>query len=262
MSRTWTRALVTGASAGIGDALTRRLAAEGSDLVVVARDEARLTALAEELSAAHGVAVEVLAADLAEAGDLAGVEARVAAAEDPVELVVNNAGFGTYGPFAELDVEEEEREIRVNVLALVRLSHAAAAAMTARGRGSILNISSLASRSPTPRNATYSATKAFVSHFSEALHEELKGAGVRVTVCEPGFTRTEFQERAGLTDDAGMPDFVWQRADQVAQAALDGTRAGKALVVPGLHNVVAGGLAGLAPRGLRRRAVAAMSGRF
>lgn len=262
MSPTWTRALVTGASAGIGNAMAHRLAAEGTDVVVVAHDEDRLGALASELAGRHRVEVEVLVADLADPTSLAAVEERVASADAPVDLLVNNAGFGTYGPFAELDVDEEEREIRLNVVALVRLTHAAAAAMAGRGGGSILNVSSLASRSPTPRNATYSATKAFVSHFSEALHEELKGAGVVVTVSEPGFTRTEFQERAGLTQDAGMPDFVWQSADEVAEASIEGARARKALVVPGLHNQVAGTLAGLAPRGLRRRAVAMMSGRF
>lgn len=262
MSPTWTRALVTGASAGIGEALSRRLAAEGTDLVVVARDRKRLEALAKDLTAAHGVEVEVLRADLAKKAQVAAVEVRLADDAAPIDLLVNNAGFGTYGPFAELDPDEEEREIQVNVQALVRLCHAAVPAMLRRGSGTVVNVSSLASRSATPRNAVYAATKAFVSHFSDALHEELRGTGVSVTVVEPGFTRTEFQERAGLTEGAGMPDFVWQTADEVVDATLAGARDGKALVVPGTHNKVAAGMAAMVPRNVRRRAVSLMSGRF
>jgi uncharacterized protein len=259
---TWTRALVTGASSGIGDALARRLAAEGTALVVVARDRKRLDALAKELTAAHGVEVEVLRADLAQKAPLAAVEARLRDEATPVDLLVNNAGFGTFGPFVELDPDEEDREVRVNCLALLRLCHAAAPGMVTRRRGGILNVSSMASRAPAPRNSVYAATKAFVTHLSEGLHEELRGSGVTVTVVEPGFTRTEFQDRAGLSDNAGMPDFVWQSSDQVAQAALDGVRRGRAIVVPGAHNRVAAGLATLVPRGVKRRVVGVMSGRF
>ena len=259
---TWTRALVTGASSGIGEVLARKLAAEGTDLVVVARDRKRLEALAKELTEAHGVEIEVLRADLAKKAQLAAVEERVASTDSPVDLLVNNAGFGTYGPFIELDADEEEREVQVNCNALVRLCHAAAPGMVQRRRGTIVNVSSLASRAATPRNAVYAATKAFVSHFSDALHEELRKTGVTVTVVEPGFTRTEFQQRAGLTEGAGMPDFVWQSADEVADATLSGARKGHALVVPGNHNKVAAGLTALVPRNARRRMVAMMSGRF
>jgi uncharacterized protein len=259
---TWNRALITGALSGIGDSLARKLAAEGTALVVVARDRKRLDALAKELGGAHGVGVEVLRADLAQKAQLAKVEERVAAADAPVDLLVNNAGFGTFGPFGELDPEEEDREVRVNCQALLRLCHAAVPAMTARGGGAILNVSSMASRAPTPRNATYAATKAFVTHLSEALHEELRGTGVTVSVLEPGFTKTEFQDRAGLSEGAGMPDFLWQSADEVADAALDGLRKGKAMIVPGTHNKVAAGLATAVPRGAKRRIVGAMSGRF
>ena len=128
--------------------------------------------------------------------------------------------------------------------------------------GDVVNVASASGLGPVPGLSVYAATKAFVSHFTEALHEELRQSDVTVTVIEPGFTRTEFQVRAGLTPDAGMPDFVWQTADEVAEAAIEGARAGKALVVPGTHNRVAAGLSAMVPRNARRRAVAMMSGRF
>ena len=254
--------MVTGASSGIGEVLTRRLAAEGTDLVVVARDRKRLEALAKELTERHGVRVEVLRADLAKKAQVAAVEARVADEMSLVDLLVNNAGFGTYGPFIGLDPDEEAREIQVNCNALVRLCHAAVPGMVRRSRGTIVNVSSLASRTATPRHAVYAATKAFVTCFSESLHEELRGTGVTVTVVEPGFTHTEFQDRAGMTENAGMPAFVWQSADEVADATLAGARKGQALVVPGVHNRVAAGLSALVPRNARRRAVGLMTGRF
>jgi uncharacterized protein len=245
-------ALVTGASSGIGAALARQLAAEGTDLVVVARDKARLDALAAELG---GVAVEVLPADLADASSLAAVEARVADDERPIDLLVNNAGFGTYGPFVDADIDTETQEITVNVTVLVRLTHAALRAMVPRARGSIMNISSTAALQATPGNATYAATKGFVAMFGEALSSELAGTGVTVTTVLPGLTRTEFHERAGVEPrrPLGMP---WQSADACAAEALAAAHAGKSWVVTGGVNKVAAAAAGPVPRGVRRWAAA------
>jgi short-subunit dehydrogenase len=258
-SATWRTALVTGASAGIGAALARQLATEGTDLVAVARDKARLEALAAELTnpagSGGGVAVEVLPADLADPGSLAAVEARVVDADRPVDLVVNNAGFGTYGPFLDADIDTEAREIAVNVTALVRLTHAAVRAMVPRGQGAIMNISSMAALQATPGNATYGATKGFVAMFGEAVSGELAGSGVTVTTVLPGFTHTEFHERAGVEPrrPLGMP---WQSAGDCAAEALAATHAGKSWVVTGRVNKVAAAAAGPVPRGLRRWAAA------
>jgi len=245
---------VTGASSGIGREMVRQLCRDGVNVVVVARDVARLEALAVELKDSQGT-VEVLAADLADPTALARVEARLADVDNPVELLVNNAGFGTYGRFSDLPIDEDEREIRVNVIALVRLAHAALGAMTARGRGAVCNISSVAGLQATPGNATYGSTKAFVTSFSEALHEEAKGTGVTVTAVLPGFTRTEFQERAGI-EGRSIPRLAWQDADEVARQALAATASGRAYFVPGALNKVVAATLGFVPRSLRRRLAA------
>jgi short-subunit dehydrogenase len=241
-------ALVTGASAGIGEQFARLLAERGHDLVLVARDRARLEALAKDLEAAHGNRSEVLAADLTTPEPLAAIEARAAS----VDVLVNNAGFGTFGNFHELDIDVEDREIRLNVLTVVRLTHAAARGMVQRGRGGILNVASLAGFQPTPNDATYAATKAFVLSFTQAIHEELKGTGVSVTVLAPGFTRTEFQERASF-DPKSVPGLLWQDAEPVARAGLDGLARNRAVVVSGAINRVAAGLSSVAPYALSRR---------
>jgi short-subunit dehydrogenase len=253
----WHRALVTGASSGIGRAMARALAAHGVDLVVVARDRGRLDALAAELA---GVDVEVLPADLAAGGELARVEARLADRARPVDLAVNNAGFGTYGDFAALDIDGEQREIAVNVVALVRLTHAALGAMLVRGHGAVLNMSSVAGLQATPGNATYGASKAFVASFGEAVSGELAGTGVTLTTVLPGFTRTEFQERAGIAGRQ-IPGPAWQSAEDVAAAALDAARAGKAWLVPGAVNKALVAAATPLPRGFKRWAAARAAGR-
>jgi short-subunit dehydrogenase len=241
-------ALVTGASIGIGEQFARLLAARENDLVLVARDAGRLDALAKELEATHGNHCEVLAADLTIPGERSAVERRVAT----VDVLVNNAGFGSFGNFHELDVDTEDRQIQLNVVALTRLTHAAARGMVARGRGAILNVASLAGFQPTPNDATYAATKAFVLSFSQAVHEELKGTGVAVSVLAPGFTRTEFQARADF-DPKSVPGFLWQEAEPVARAGLDGLAKNRAVIVPGAMNKVAAGLSSVAPFGVTRR---------
>ncbi|MGH9245670.1 MAG: SDR family NAD(P)-dependent oxidoreductase [Acidimicrobiales bacterium] len=248
---TWSRALVTGASSGIGEAIARQLAAAGTDLVLVARREEALRTLADELAQHHDVAVEVLAADLADPAERAVVEERAASTADPVDLLVNNAGFGSFGDFHRLDIDREQHEIGVNVLALVRLTHAALQQMVPRGKGSVMNVSSLASLQALPRNATYSASKAFVTNFSEALHEELRGSGVIVTAVLPGMTRTEF---SGMTDVETrlIPGFAWMNADEVAKQALGDTARGDALCVPGLVNQVVATVTAPVPRFIKR----------
>ena len=170
-------ALVTGASSGIGAAFARRLAAAGSDLVVVARRRDRLEELAAELRTAHGVHVEALAADLTDPAELALVEARLGDPDRPIDLLVNNAGAGGHGAFAALPVDGVEAMVRLNLLAPVRLTSAALPAMVARGSGGIVNVSSISGEQPIPFVATYAATKAFLTSLSESVHEELRDTG-------------------------------------------------------------------------------------
>jgi uncharacterized protein len=255
----WKRALVTGASSGIGEACARQLGAAGTDLVLVARSRDRLDSLAEEIRARSGVTVEVLAADLGERGPLAAVEARIAAVDDPVDLLVNNAGFGVNGSFVDHSADDAEAVVRVNAVAVMRLAHAAARAFPDRGGGAILNVSSLGAFQPAPGTANYAATKAYVTSLSQALHEELKGTGVTVTALHPGFTRTEFQERGGYRD--GLPDLLWQSADEVARSGLDAAATGDPVRVPGWHNKVAA-TARVLPMAVQRFAAAQVTRRL
>jgi short-subunit dehydrogenase len=252
------RALVTGASAGIGEAFARALAAQQHDLVLVARRGDRLEALAKELCERHRIAASAHVADLSEDADLVALAEGIAS--DPPDLLVNNAGFGSMGPFAELDVERELEQIRLNVLALVRLTRAALPGMLERGRGGIINVSSLAGQSPGPFTAIYAATKAFVTSFSEALHEEVRGSGVVVQALLPGFTRTEFQEVAGV-DPGLVPAVAWMRPEPVVAASLAALRRGDAICIPGLGNRLLGGFTSLAPRGFARRVLGSIQRR-
>lgn len=225
-----TTALITGATAGMGAAFARRLAAEHADLVLVARDGARLEQAAASLREAYGVDVAVLPADLATRDGCARVERRLL--EAPVDLLVNNAGMGLGGRFEQRSIDDSERLTKLNVLAVMRLSHAALQGMLARGRGDIVNVSSVAGFVPGARDATYSASKAWVTMFSESLHEQVRGRGVRVLAVCPGFVHTEFHQRAGL-DMSGLPDALWTDAEQVVAEALHALRRGRAVVVPG-----------------------------
>lgn len=250
------KAVVTGATVGIGAAFARRLARDGYDLTLVARTESQLRELAKELTAAHGVTVEVVAADLTVRADLARVERHVE--RERPELLVNNAGFGTAGPFVDSDLEAEEREIRLNVTALVRLTRAALPALVERGRGGVLNVSSVASFQPVPLNATYAATKAFVTSFTESLAEELRGTGVQVQALCPGFTRTEFQQRAEI-DVSHLPEFLWMSAEEVVEASLAAWERGEVICVPGWVNRTLTAISGLGPRRLVRRVAGFMA---
>lgn len=244
-------ALVTGASSGIGESFARLLASRGSDLVLVARRTDRLAALATRLRSEHGVEVEVLGADLVDPTALGSVESRLAGGSPPVDLLVNNAGFGTAGPFAELPAEREDEEIRLNVLALVRLTRAVLPGMVARRHGGVLNVSSVAGFQPTPFTATYGATKAFVTSFTEAVAAELSGTGVHATALCPGFTRTEFQV-ASAWPAARIPKPLWLSADDVVVAGLDALRRGRPLCVPGAQYKAIATASRLAPRPLVR----------
>jgi uncharacterized protein len=259
-ARPISRALITGASAGLGAEFARQLADRGTSLVLVARWEDALESLAAELRSSE-VEVEVLAADLIAPDARATVERRLADTAKPVDLLVNNAGFGTYGDFVDLDADGQQALIELNVTALVRLAHAAAGGMSARQQGGIINVASTAAFQPCPHGAVYGASKAFVLSFSEALHEELAPRGVRVTALCPGYTETEFQAVAGVAE-SGLLDTIAMSAEPVVRAGLDGFTRGKAVVVPGLANAVTARSAGLVPRVVSRRLSKLVHARF
>lgn len=258
---TWQRALVTGASSGIGEAFAERLAGDGTDLVVVARGADDLDAVADGLRRRHGITVEVLPADLVDDDGRAIVAGRLAADERPVDLLVNNAGVTASGAFHDADLDRQLRQIELNVSALVALTHAALPGMRARGRGAVLNVSSLTAYQPYPYGAVYGATKAFVNSFSVAVHTEVAPDGVSVLAVCPGFTRTNLQTSAGISRTP-VPDRLWLQPDDVARDGLAALDRGRALRVVGVPyrawaaamRVVPGGWAAkLIARGARHR---------
>jgi short-subunit dehydrogenase len=242
-------ALVTGPTAGIGQVFARKLAASGTHLVLVARNAERLHGLADELTRSHAIQVEVLAADLAQPSDLRGVEDRVEALD--LDLLVNNAGFGLRGRFLQLPADEHERMVRVHVIAPIRLARAALPGMIARGRGQIVNVSSLAGFSPAVGGSLYGATKACLTYFSEALGIEIAGTGVQIQALCPGFTHTEFHERARMDEEA-IPAWMWMDAQEVVEASLHALEQGKAVCVPGARNRSLAALMGALPRPVAR----------
>jgi short-subunit dehydrogenase len=245
-------ALVTGASAGIGEAFARLLAAKGCDLVLTARREDRLRRLADEL-AARGVAVHVLPADLARPDAPARLEAGLAALGRPADILVNNAGYGLPGAYLETAWADQADFIQAMVAAPSELAHRLAPAMVAQGYGRIVNVASLAGLAPGGPGATlYAAAKAFMVRFSESLHLELRGAGVHVTAHCPGFTYSEFHDITGSRDlvRRNIPRFAWQDATTVARIGWAAVEANKAVCVPGAVNRLLAAAARLTPENL------------
>jgi short-subunit dehydrogenase len=226
-------AAITGASAGLGAVFARKLAAQGYDLLLIARRAARLEAIAGELSRAHSVAVEPMAADLSRLDDTDAVAARLAH-ESRLSLLVNNAGFGTKGRFWEAPLAEQVAMHRVHIDATMRLSRAALASMVPRDEGAVINVSSVAAYFRSPANVSYCATKAWINAFTEGLYLELKGLGssVGVQALCPGFTYTEFHDAMGV-DRAQVAKWLWMKADVVVDASLDALRSRKLFVIPG-----------------------------
>jgi hypothetical protein len=227
-------ALVTGASSGIGAEIARLLAERGHNLLLVARREDRLRALADELSDAHGIRAEVLPTDLQDPGARERLAARIAELGLAVEVLVNNAGFGGSRSLHRTDPQRVAAMVRLNCEALVELQARFSPGMVERGRGAIINIASAAAFQPIPGTAAYAATKAFVLSLSEATHAELAPHGVSVTAVCPGPVRTEFVEAAGIEVSDRVPDFIWTDVEAVARAAVEGAEKGKRVVVPGM----------------------------
>jgi len=250
------RALVTGASSGIGKAFAEALAAGGTDLVLVARNRERLEELAARLRSSYGRDVEVIQADLEDREQLARVEARLRDRDD-IDFLVNNAGYGHTGNFAELPLDKSQGQIDCNIVALTHLAYAALQSMRRARRGTILNVASGAAFLPSPTLTVYAATKAYVVSFTQGLAEETKHDGVKVAVVCPGFTRTEFQERAQY-DSNSVPGFAWQTPQQVVEESLGALRAGKLICIPGIGNKVTMQIINLIPRS----AIAGLVGRF
>jgi short-subunit dehydrogenase len=233
-------ALVTGASSGIGAEIARELARRNHNLVLVARSKDRLTMLARELSEAHGVRAETVSCDLAKPASRSRLPGRLEGLGLDVEVLVNNAGFATGGPFHASDPDRELEQVRLDVEAVVALSSMFLPAMVQRRRGAVLNVASTAGMQPMPFSAGYAAAKAYVLSFSEALHYELTPEGVTVTALAPGPVATDFWSVAGWQTTRGrsfeqaVPGPVWVTPQDAARAGVEGLEHGARVVVPGL----------------------------
>lgn len=246
--------LITGASSGIGLEFARLFAADGSDLVLIARREAELQSLADDMTASHGISAQVITEDLSDPAAPQHIADRLAADGVAVDVLVNNAGFGLRGPAAELDLQRQLDMLQVNVTALTHLTRLLLPAMIARRQGGVLNVASTAAFQPGPRMAVYYATKAYVLSFTEALAEELGVTGVTVSCLAPGPTATEFADMADMQDTLLFKAGA-QSADAVARAGYDGFRRGKVIVVPGLKNRLIALSVRFSPRPIVRKLV-------
>lgn len=245
-------ALITGPTSGIGRGFAEAFARKGLDLVLVARDEGRLTALAEELGRAYGVTCEVMPADLCVRADVDRVADRLADPDRPVQVLVNNAGFGLNRSFLSSAVDDEQRALDILVTAVLRLTHAAVPGMVARGSGMVVNVSSVASWIT---GGTYSAAKSWVTVFTESLAQELEGTGVRVTAVCPGFVHTDFHQRAGI-DMSSMPEFMWLDVPEVVSQAMRDLAVGRPVSVAGAQYKVFSAILRHGPRSIARLATA------
>ncbi len=248
-------ALITGASSGIGEAFAHRLAAKGHNVALVARRADRLEKLAADIEKESHVKAVAIAEDLTKKSGRKKVEDAVLDQGLNVDWLVNNAGFGTYGNFHELPVDHEVDEIRLNCEALVELTGRFLPAMVDEGRGTVINVASVAGFAPGPTMATYCATKAFVKSFSEAIASELRDTGVNVLCVCPGFTRTEFQEAAHV-NPTQVPEFAWMTAEEVVDQAIDSVGK-RTVLVNGVLNGVTASVVRLLPTGIAARVVGA-----
>ncbi|MER5866472.1 SDR family oxidoreductase [Kitasatospora sp. NPDC002040] len=240
-----TTALITGATAGIGAAFARRLAADGRSLVLVARDAERLAATAAELTKKYGIEAEVLPADLATEAGITALEARLRDGDRPVDILINNAGFGNKGAFLTVPLEQELDMLKVHVEAILRTTTAALPGMRERGFGAIVNVASVAAFLP---RGTYGASKAWVVSFTQGVARDLGGTGVRLMALAPGFTRTEFHQRAGM-GTSNVPAWGWLSAERVVDEALRDLARGRSLSIPGKRYKAAVAIARLLPSG-------------
>lgn len=227
------RAVITGASSGIGEELARQLAARGHSLILVARRVAKLEALAIELRHKHNVAVDLRPCDLSDRK--ARAQFRNELAQQEISILCNNAGFATFGRLQDLDADREREELELNAVAVQDLTLAVLPGMVSRASGAILIVGSTSGHQPTPSNATYAASKAFANSFAESLHSELRGSGVTCTLLAPGPTRTGFNEVAGISKVDGVGgSAVWVTAERVAREAINGMACNRRIVIPGL----------------------------